>query len=514
MSLPHARRRAAFAVLAAVTLAACSSGTNRAAPTTTPGGTSTTAASPSAGGTPVPGYYTQKLQWKGCGGGFQCSTLKVPLDYADPNSELIDIAVIRLKASKSRIGSLVVNPGGPGGSGIDYARSKPATKAVRERFDIVGFDPRGVGKSTPVRCNSTQFLDSYLLADASPDTPAEHQQLVDLSKQFAANCEAKAAKLLPHVSTVDAARDMDVLRAALGDAKLTYLGKSYGTYLGAVYAQLFPTHIRALVLDGAIDPTLTTEQLNRTQAQGFETALSAFLADCVKRTSCPLGTGSVAEARARLLRFIDSLDSHPLPTSRYREADGRELTQAEGILGIATAMYDKGSWSYLRDGLKEALAGDGATLLFFGDQLVDRHNHAYSNQSDANMAVNCLDHPAPRDIAAYDRDAAAWAKESPVFGAFLAYGSLPCAYWPVRATGSEAPITAAGAPPILVIGTLRDPATPYSWAVALAKQLRSGRLLTYDGDGHTVYGDGNTCVDRTTDAYLLDLVVPPEGKRC
>lgn len=471
---------------------------------------------PSATGTstPEPAYYKQKLTWKGCGSGFQCSTLKVPLDYANPASELIDIAVIRLKATGSRRGALLVNPGGPGGSGVDYARSKPATKAVREHFDIVGFDPRGVGKSTPVRCNTTKFLDGYLLADASPDTPAEHQELVDLSRKFAENCKAKAAKLLPYVSTENAARDMDVLRAALGDARLTYLGKSYGTYLGAVYANLFPSRVRALVLDGAVDPTLTTEQLNRTQARGFETALDAFLADCVKRSSCPLGTSSVSDARARLTRFVDSLDSRPLPTSRYNEADGRELTQAQGILGIATAMYDKGSWSYLRDGLKEALGGDGATLLYFGDQLVDRHDHAYSNQSDANMAVNCLDHPAPQDIAAYDKDAAEWAKESPVFGSFLAYGSLPCAYWPVRRTGGETPLTAVGAPPLLVIGTLRDPATPYSWSVALANQLSSGRLLTYNGDGHTVYGDGNACVDRATDAYLLDLTVPPEGKRC
>lgn len=514
MSRRLARTRAALVVLALAITGCASSGSRQAAPTPAATDTSTPSTTPSPGSTPLPAYYAQKLDWKGCGGGFQCSTLKVPLDYANPASELIDIAVIRLKAKGSRRGSLVVNPGGPGGSGVDYARSKPATKRVREHYDIVGFDPRGVGKSTPVKCSSTKFLDEFLLADASPDTAAEHKQLVDLSKQFADNCKAKAGRLLPHVSTADAARDMDVLRAAIGDAKLTYLGKSYGTYLGAVYAKLFPTRIRALVLDGAIDPTLSTEQLNRTQAQGFETALSAFLADCVKRSSCPLGTGSVTDARARLMRFIDELDARPLPTSRYREADGRPLTQAEGILGIATAMYDKGSWSYLRDGLKEALGGDGATLLYFGDQLVDRHDHSYSNQSDANMAVNCLDHPAPRDVTIYDKDAVAWGAESPVFGSFLAYGSLPCAFWPVPATGSEEPITAEGAPPILVIGTLRDPATPYSWAVALAKQLSSGRLLTYDGDGHTVYGDGNSCVDAATDAYLLDLVVPAEGKRC
>jgi pimeloyl-ACP methyl ester carboxylesterase len=419
-----------------------------------------------------------------------------------------------LKASGSKRGSILVNPGGPGGSGVDYAKQKPVTKRIRNHYDLIGFDPRGVGASTPVRCLSTKFLDDYELADASPDNAQEVQALLDFSKQWASDCRSKAMRLLAHVSTEDAARDMDVLRAVLGDAKLTYMGKSYGTYLGAVYAKLFPTHVRALILDGAIDPTLGTEQLNRTQARGFETALDAFLADCVKRSSCPLGTASASDARRRITEFIDALDSHPLPTSRYTEADGRELTQAAGILGIATALYSKSSWSFLRDALKQALGGDGASLLYIADQLVDRHDHKYSNQTEANTAINCVDHPSPTDPKVYQRDAADWSKESPIFGSFLGWGSLTCAYWPVPATGKDEAITAAGSPPILVIGTLRDPATPYSWAVALAKQLSKGVLLTYNGDGHTVYGEGSACVDRIADDYLLDLKVPPVGARC
>jgi pimeloyl-ACP methyl ester carboxylesterase len=497
----------------ALVVSCSSSGGKNASPSPSPSVTET-APAPTSTGTTLDRFYKQKLDWHGCGGGFQCTTLTVPLDYANPGGGTIGIAVNRLKATGSKRGSILVNPGGPGGSGLDYAKSKPVTKRVRAHYDLIGFDPRGVGKSAPVRCATTKFLDQFFLADASPDTPAERQAIFDFSKQFADGCEQRSARILPHVSTADAARDMDVLRAALGDAKLTYMGKSYGTYLGAVYAKLFPTHVRALILDGAIDPTLTTEQLNRTQARGFEVALDAFLADCVKRSSCPLGTDSAAGARARLTAFVNGLDSRPLPASRYTEADGRELTQAEGVLGIATALYSKSSWSFLRDALKEALAGDGSTLLYIADQLVDRHDHKYSNQSEANMAVNCLDHAAPKQPAAYDRDAAAWSKESPLFGEFLAYGSVPCAYWPVAPTGSEEPIHAAGAPPILVIGTLRDPATPYSWAVALAKQLARGVLLTYDGDGHTVYGEGNACVDRIADDYLLDLKVPAAGARC
>jgi pimeloyl-ACP methyl ester carboxylesterase len=518
------RTRAAVGVLAAlaVVTACASSGNNNAEPsptatsTSTPSATtpSTTASASPSSTSALARFYEQKLSWHGCGGGFQCTSLTVPLDYANPGGGTITIAVNRLKASGSKRGSILVNPGGPGGSGVDYAKSKPVTKRVREHYDLIGFDPRGVGKSSPVRCATTKFLDDLYLADASPDTPTERQAIFDLSKQLAEGCQERSARLLPHVSTADAARDMDVLRAALGDAKLTYMGKSYGTYLGAVYAGLFPTHVRALILDGAIDPTLTTEELNRTQAKGFETALDAFLRDCIKRSSCPLDGTSVAEARVHLGQFIDGLDSSPLPTRRYSEADGRDLTQAEGVLGIATALYSKSSWSFLRDALKEALGGDGSTLLYIADQLVDRHDHKYSNQSESNMAINCLDHPAPKDAASYDRDAAAWAKESPVFGEFLAYGSVPCAYWPVPPLGKDQAITAPGSPPILVSGTLRDPATPYSWAVALSRQLSRGVLLTYDGDGHTVYGEGSACVDRIADDYLLDLKVPATGVRC
>ncbi|GLW13173.1 proteinase [Microtetraspora sp. NBRC 13810] len=458
-------------------------------------------------------YYAQKLDWSGCGDGFDCAKLSVPLDYARPGGERIKISVIRLAATGDRIGSILINPGGPGGSGIGYARAARSVLSadVRARFDTVGFDPRGVGESAPVRCLSKAQLDGYLSLDSTPDSPAEVTALEEGSRRFATGCDTESAKLLPHVGTVDAARDMDILRAALGDARLTYLGKSYGTFLGAVYADLFPANVRALVLDGAVDPSLGPLDLNETQSEGFEVAMRAFLEDCFGDAACPFRSRDVEGALNELNTLFRRADLTPL---RNTTGDGRQVTESWTITGVLTPLYDRRSWPALRQALGEAFKGDGTSLLRMADLLLDRRPDGYSNQTEANMAINCIDYTYPRTVDAYATAAEKAAQESPRFGAPVMWGFLPCAYWPARTTRTTEPLDAKGAPPILVVGTKRDPATPYAWAEALAGELSSGVLLGFDGDGHTAYLTGSSCIDKAVDTYLITLTPPADDTQC
>lgn len=507
------RRRRIAALLAAAALAA-GCGATGGEPAGGRGGGSASAA-PGTGATAAPAglqrYYGQKVSWSDCGQGFQCARIAVPLDYDDPDGEQIEISVVRLPATGDRIGSLLVNPGGPGGSGIEYARQAEyiVSKEVRARFDIVGFDPRGVGESSPVRCLSGPELDRHVGLDATPDEEAEIRELERSARAFAEGCQAKSGKLLPHVGTADAARDMDVLRAVLGDEGLTYLGKSYGTFLGAMYAHLFPDKVRALVLDGAVNPALDPLESNEAQAQGFEVALEAFLKDCLADASCPFRSRDLDGALQEFTELMRRIDARPLPN----RTDRRPVTEAWAMLGVATPLYDRGSWPVLRQAIAQALEGDGTTLITTADILIGRRpDGTYTNQTEANTAINCVDRVYPRDLAAYRR--AAEATKSPRFGAYIAWGSLPCAYWPVKGDDTGRRITADGAPPIVVIGTTRDPATPYEWSQALSTQLKSGRLITYEGDGHTAYKTGSQCVDRLVDRYLISGTPPDDGARC
>ena len=335
-----------------------------------------------------------------------------------------------------------------------------------------------------------------------------------MTKQLVAGCKQKAGQLLGHVATIDAARDMDVLRGIVGDPKLTYVGKSYGTFLGALYANLFPQRVRALILDGAVDPADSSESSLRTQSRGFETAMTAFLQNCVSN-GCSLGS-SYDEALQNLNGLFASTAANPLPGDSYSASDGRVVNRPVLEYGIASALYSRGDWSYLRQALADAQHGDGGRILALVDRLTERDSDGhYTNLIESNISINCVDRPSPRNLAAYEKDASTWGKESPHFGAYEAWSLLPCAYWPVPAVTQAVPLRAKGAPPILVIGTSRDPATPYVDAQRLAKELDSGVLLSYDGDGHTVYGDGESgCVDRIGDAYLLHLTLPQPGTRC
>ena len=472
--------------------------------------------SPPPGSEALSRFYGQRLEWTDCEGA-QCASLEVPVDYARPQGDTIKLALVKVPARRSshRIGSLVVNPGGPGGSGVDYARAADfiVGKGVRDAYDIVGFDPRGVGRSAPIDCLTDSQLDAFLGADPTPDDAAEEQAFADTARSFAQSCAATAGPLLGHVSTQDAARDMDVLRATLGEEKLTYLGKSYGTYLGSIYASLFPTNVGRMVLDGVVAPDLTPEELNLGQAKGFELATRQWAAYCVRQGDCPLGS-SVDAVMQGLRTFLKSVDQSPLP--RTGDNAVPRLTEGWASLGIAAAMYDQGAWQTLTDAMGDAVGGDGTALMQLADQYADRNpgGQYAGNIMEVIYAVNCLDKADSNDVALRHQQAEDSLKDAPTWGPFLMWSSLPCGVWPVKATGAPEKITAAGADPIVVIGTTRDPATPYEWSVRLRDQLADASLITFDGDGHTAYTRSNSCVDDAVDTYYLKGTVPKDGLRC
>jgi pimeloyl-ACP methyl ester carboxylesterase len=508
---PRSRRglRAVAAVVALLLVGACTTGgPTPVAPTVSASATEAPAAD-------LAGYYGQRLTWSGCSS-FECAKLRVPVDYADPASGDIELALLRVRASDQgkRLGSLVVNPGGPGGSGVDYAAAadRIVGQSVRRYFDVVGFDPRGVGRSAPIDCLDDSQMDTFLSTDPTPDDAAEQQQLLGEAKRMANACEQKNPTLLPHVSTVDAAKDMDVLRAALGDAQLNYLGKSYGTFLGSTYADLFPKRVGRFVLDGVVPPDLTSAEMGEGQARGFELATRAYVRSCIDDGDCLLGD-TVDGGMQWIRDFLARVDRDPLPTG---DTAVPELNEAWASLGLGQALYDEGSWGILTDALREASNGNGAGLMALADQYADRDpgGRYTGNLLEVIYAVNCLDRPDSPDLAAYEGYAEEFAKSAPTWGPMLAWGALPCGEWPV--TGGTPPheIHAEGSNTIVVVGTTRDPATIYEWSKRLRDQLADATLLTRDGDGHTAYMRGNSCIDDAIDAYYVQGTAPEDGTTC
>jgi pimeloyl-ACP methyl ester carboxylesterase len=484
---------------------------------------STTAATGVTPGTGLATYYAARVTWAPCTStaaaadfinltGFQCAGVRVPLDYRHPTGRKISIGIARLPASGShKIGSLLIDPGGPGSSGLDYLTGATSVipASVRARFDIVGFDPRGVGVSAGLHCLTTAQADQAVAAPPAPTTPAQVAATVARAALLAASCKKAAGWELPYIGTTYAARDMDLIRSALGEAKLTYLGKSYGTLLGAVYADEFPSKVRALVLDGALPPGLDPTAQAREQGAGFEGDLRDFLADCVRSTGCPF-TGSATAARAQLDSLLSSIAAKSLPTRL-----GRRLQIGQAVNGLSDALYNTGSWPALRVAIGQAREGDGSLLLSFSDSLGGRHSTGYETLGSAFPAISCADVPAQFTVEQAAAAAKSWAVQSPLFGPPEAWGLLTCDGWAPTATPLPAKVPARGAPPIVVVGTTGDPATPYAWAQDLAGQLSSGHLVTFQGDGHTVYGGGRSaCVDSAVNAYLIDLTVPKVGLRC
>jgi pimeloyl-ACP methyl ester carboxylesterase len=479
--------------------------------TPSPSPTASTSSAPPGTDPRLAQYYSQKLDWHDCGRD-RCARLRVPLDYAKPDGTSIELAVLEVPAQGKRIGSLVVNPGGPGGSGVNYAAagSLQFGASLSRAFDIVGFDPRGVGQSDPLSCIDTKQLDGLIAFDPDPDTLAERNDMDHLIQQFGQGCLDRSGDLARHMSTEEVARDMDILRAALGEQKLDYLGASYGTFLGATYANLFPGHVGRFVLDGAIDPSLSNEQLSLAQAHGFETALRAYVKDCVDKGSCFLGS-SVDGGISRIQQFLAEVEKKPLPTG-----ESRDLTEGLAMLGIWMPLYVKEYWGQLTAGLRQAIGeGNGSILLSLADAYTSRGPTKYSDNSmEALYAVNCLDHDdyiATKDVPSHF---AAFLKASPTFGRAFAFSLSTCSDWPVKSGKHTTALRAAGAPPIVVIGTTRDPATPLAWAQSLANQLESGRLITRDGDGHTAFQRGNSCVDDAVEVWLVDGTVPQNNLKC
>jgi pimeloyl-ACP methyl ester carboxylesterase len=455
-------------------------------------------------------FYDQKLKWNDCGRD-KCALLTVPLDYVDPSGETIKLAVLEVPAQGKRIGSLVVNPGGPGASGVQYAAagSLQFGSKLSDAYDIVGFDPRGVSQSDGIECLDTKQLDRLVAFDPDPDDDAERSQMDQLIRQFGEGCLDHTPDITRHMSTREAARDMDILRAALGERKLDYLGASYGTFLGATYADLFPDHVGRFVLDGAIDPSLSNAQQALDQAGGFETALRAYVKDCVDRGGCYLAD-TVDEGLLRIKAFLEQVEKKPLPTD-----DDRDLTEGLAMVGLWLPLYAKQLWSQLSRALQEAFDGDGTGLLGLADQYTNRGPGGYSDNSmEAFYAVRCLVHDATIPTSEVPAHFAEFEKVAPTFGRAFAFALSTCSNWPVQTGQHSVALHAAGAPPIVVIGTTRDPATPLKWAQGLAAQLESARLITRDGDGHTAFKVGNSCVDDAVERWLLEGTPPKQNLMC
>ena len=525
---PRPRIKPLFVALAALLacggLTACQGETDiKASPATA----SASAAVPAG----LESFYSQKVSWYACAKkgmaeatsgqdtGFTCAKVKVPLDYDNPGGQTIEIAVKKRAAGGDSIGSLFVNPGGPGGSGIDLVDEAGSyfSKKLTSSYDVVGFDPRGVGASTAVDCLTDAELDAERAGANDPATPSA-SATEERAQKMGEACTSKTSTsgLLDHIDTISVARDLDILRAVDGQQALTYLGYSYGTYLGATYAELFPANTGRLVLDGAVDPSLSAEQLALGQAKGFEASLRAYVESCQSsKLGCPL-SGDVDSGVSQVREFLESTKTAPVPTSDSK----RPLTYDLAVYGVLGSMYQTQAWPSLTLGLSQAMGKegkpDGSALLKLADLVSSRESDGtYSNNgAEALMAVNCLDYPVQGDNASWEKNAKAIKETSPTFGSQLLYPDAYCQGWGHTSSRKREKITASGAAPILVVGTTGDPATPYAWAQALAEQLESGQLMTWEGDGHTAYGRSNDCVKKAVDTYLLNGTMPDKGLTC
>lgn len=460
-------------------------------------------------------FYSQEVTWEECEDDFACATVKVPLDYSDPDRESIDLAVIRLDASGDARGSLLVNPGGPGGSGYNVVRDSAEfllSDRLRQTYDVVGFDPRGVNRSTAVECLTDAERDEARTETIPPDaTDEEALEILEAeSAEYADLCAERSGELLGYVDTVSAARDMDILRAVVGDEQLNYLGFSYGTQLGAAYAELFPENVGRFVLDGAVDPALSSAEITAGQVAAFDEALRAYVADCQSSGDCPL-PGDVEQGVAVIDDLFESVEESPMTAS-----DGRIVTIGTFFQGFVLPLYDSASWPALTAAIDQALQGDPTEFLRFADLSAERQPDGdyLTNASAAFTAVTCLDYPLSADPEVMEEEAKALEASSAVFGEYLSYGALACKDWAYEPVLEPSPASAPGAAPILVIGTTGDPATPYEWSLSLADQLESGVHVTWEGQGHTAYGRSGECIESLVDNFLVDGTVPDDGARC
>lgn len=435
----------------------------------------------------------EPIQWRDCGAA-ECATYDVPLDYAVPDGETIQLAVRRLPATGDRIGGLFFNFGGPGAGAADLISQFPIPDAIQERFDIIGMDPRGVGQSTPLSCG----LDPVTLYGVDPtiEDAADADALVSISQAYADDCAADRGDLLPHLGTRNVARDMDRIRAAMGDEQLSYVGYSYGTSIGQAYAELFPTRLRAMIIDGVVDPAPPGITVATEQAKGFETALANWAADCGAR-NCGLDD-PIADVETMLAKAETGIPS---------DGGGRDLGPGEAATGLAYPLYNQALWPSLDSAIADALDNDGSGMVALAD--------GYTGLAEFSIyfAVSCLDSTWPRSTTEFLAGAKAADQVAPHFGEAIVNDYIRCAVWPTDPDPIGA-IVAPDAPPTLVVSTTGDPATPYENGVIVADRLARGVLLTYDGEGHTVTFQGVDCVDDIAEEYLIDGTIPAEGARC
>ena len=516
------RRVVVEIVLAALVLGACApaAGRGSAAPgagasssgaASSTSTSSTTSTSASTTTTTPPEPPVTPVQWTPCGA-LQCGTVAVPLDYDQPQLGTIQIALAMHRATDpaQRIGSLVIDPGGPGGSGVNDlpAELSVLTPELLARFDIVEFDPRGVERSSPVLCSPPSSGGSSTstpgpLPDPVPSTPAAQLALVTNDEEYAAQCESMSGRLLPFVGTVDTARDLDRIRQALGDAELTYFGHSYGTLLGATYAEMFPTHVRAMVLDGAIDPAMSTAQMVIEQSESFEAVLDDFFSWCAS-SGCPWRPAGGPSAAALLALIAQTRQQ------RIAAGAGRSTGPGELYYALLAGLYARSEWPTLADALAAAAAGNGGPA----DAMETTYTTSGStNALDAETAIDCLDHPVTGGVPGLQALAAQAAVQAPVFGPLLAWGESTCAVWPVPPTRAPQATTAVGSPPIVVVGATKDPATPYVWAQRLASELQHGVLVTWQGENHVAYYY-SACVRAIDQAYFVGGTLPAPGTVC
>lgn len=461
-------------------------------------------------------FYSQEVQWEACGDNFECTRVRAPLDWENPQSAEISLAMIRHSASSQNpLGSLFVNPGGPGAPGINFVRDSldfAVTKNISDSYDVIGFDPRGVGQSTAVTCfQDDAQLDDFLFAPAggvrgSQEWFEDRQHSID---QYSAACVENSGDLLNFVDTQSAAHDLDMLRAIVGDRYFNFVGYSYGSLLGATYAEMFPANVGRMVLDGALNPASSNFDVSLNQAIGFENALKAYLEDCLESSECPF-SGSVESSMNEIQKLLSGLDQEPLTS-----VDPRTLGADSMVTAIASQLYSQLGWPELSHIFESVFAADAKPAWAAVDWYYNRVNGVYQdNSTEAFNAINCVDYPANANQDQWRKDAEHLAAKAPVIGPYLAWGDQFCLSWPAQPTSQPHEISASGSAPILVIGTTGDPATPYVWAQELAAQLENGYLLTFVGEGHTAYTQSHSCVDSVVDRYLLNGVVPEPNKKC
>ena len=456
------------------------------------------------------------LEWSSCYETFQCATLKVPIDYSNESLGQFDIAVVRYRDPNQhdRIGSLVINPGGPGVSGVDYALNAQyvVNPDVLERYDIVGFDSRGIGASTPISCLNDAEQEATLISDPRPDNAAEFAQALIDTQDFVDKCIARTP-YIAHFSTQEAAYDMEQLRQGLGDEKLNYLGFSYGSYLGTLYAQAFPQFVGRFVLDGAIDPNITIEEQTRVQAVAFDKALENFMVDCPLYKDCPLPKNATP---AFFTDLFNKVSQQPLMVGT------RKITEGLVVTGTASALYDdETGWPSLRTAIAQALRGDGTKYAELADTYNSRNEDGsyQNNENDANIVIECLDWRQRQSNDEIRAKAASYKKSAPVFGPYVAYGGITCNLLNQTLNRTPANNTKDAqikntASPVLVIGTTQDPATPYAWAKALSRYIVGSHLITLEAEGHTGYGRVSGCVDDAVDLYLVTGKTPAKNLTC